>query len=78
MRAMPLQLLTWGTAAAAITSAVWLSSSPDNTLVCSAGFDAIGRAADFELPLPDAPTGAGPAAAPTSSASPLQGSSGSS
>jgi hypothetical protein len=69
MRAMPLQLLTWGTAAAAITSAAWLTSSPDNTLVCSAGFDAALRAVDFEMPLPADPTRAGPVAAPLSSQS---------
>jgi hypothetical protein len=77
MRAVPLQLLTWGTAAAAITSAVWLSSSPDSMLVCSTG-DAESRAYDLDVPLPAAATRAGPAAAPMSSATPLQAGSGSS
>jgi hypothetical protein len=78
MRAIPLQLLTWGTAAAAITSAVWLSSSPDSMLVCSTDTDAASRALDLDVPLPAAATRAGPAAAPMSSATPLQAGSGSS
>jgi len=69
MRAIPLQLLTWGTAAAAITSAVWLSSTVNGTLVCSTGFDASTPVFDLDTTLPAEATRAGPVAAPMSGSS---------
>ncbi|HEX4510228.1 MAG TPA: hypothetical protein VH328_09125 [Burkholderiaceae bacterium] len=35
MRPLALQLLTWGTAVAAVSSAAWLSSTSEHTLLCS-------------------------------------------
>jgi hypothetical protein len=57
MRPLALQFLTWGTAAAAVSSAVWLSSTREHTLLCSLGPDA----SSFEWGDDDglAPTGAG-------------------
>jgi len=64
MRALSLQLLTWGTATAAISSAVWLSSTdPAELLSYGASAPAIG----LEL-LPEAPTRAGPSSEPSSTA----------
>jgi hypothetical protein len=37
MRPLALQFLTWGTAAAAVSSAVWLSSTNQRMLLCSLG-----------------------------------------
>jgi hypothetical protein len=66
MRALPLQLLTWGTATAAISSAVWLSSTDQGELLCSLSYHATSPAIGLELPLPDAPTRAGSSSEPSS------------
>ena len=57
MRPFALQFLTWGTAAAAVSSAVWLSSTNQRTLLCSLG----SQASSYDLGLDDdlPPTGAG-------------------
>ena len=57
MRPLTLQFLTWGTAAAAVSSAVWLSSTNQRTLLCSLG----AQASSYELGIDDdlPPTGAG-------------------
>ncbi len=68
MRAVPIQLLTWGTVTAAVSSALWLSSSDQDNLFCTVGYRATSRALGIDLPLPTAPTRAGPAAAPGSGA----------
>jgi hypothetical protein len=69
MRAMPLQLLTWGTIAAAVSSAAWLSSTDQASIFCSVGYRATSRAIGIDdLPLPTEPTRAGPSAKPGSSA----------
>jgi hypothetical protein len=74
MRALQLQLLTWGTAAAAISSAVWLSSTDQATLLCSLSYHATSPAIGLDLPLPEAPTRAGPSAGPSSNAAKAAGS----
>jgi hypothetical protein len=74
MRALPLQLLTWGTATAAISSAVWLSSTDQASLLCSISYRATSGAVGIDLPLPDAPTRAGPSSDPSSNAAKAQGS----
>ena len=77
MRAMPIQLLTWGTVTAAVSSAAWLSSTDQGSILCSVGYRATSRAIGIDLPLPTEPTRAGPAATPGSSAAKrLQGTSG--
>lgn len=63
MRALSLQLLTWGTAAAAISSAVWLSSTDQASVFCSISYRATSEAMGMDLDLPAAPTGAGPSSA---------------
>ena len=63
MRALP-QVLTWGTATAAISSAVWLSSTNPGAVYCSMGSPADRGALGAEVPLPTAPTRAGPPSAP--------------
>ena len=69
MRAVPLQFLTWGTVTAAVSSALWLSSSDQDSLFCAVGYHASSRALGIDdMPLPTAPTRAGPAAAPGSGA----------
>jgi hypothetical protein len=68
MRALPLQLLTWGTATAAISSAVWLSSTDQGELLCSISYHATSPAIGLDLPLPDAPTRAGSPPPPSSHA----------
>jgi len=62
MRAVPLQLLTWGTIASAVTSAVWLSSTDQGAVFCSVGYRATSRALGIDIPMPTEPTRAGPAA----------------
>ncbi len=67
MRAMPLQFLTWGTIAAAVGSAAWLSSTDQGALICSVGYRATSRAMGFDddIALPDEPGRAGtPAKSP--------------
>jgi hypothetical protein len=61
MRTVPLQLLTWGTITAAVSSAVWLSSTDQGPVFCSVGYRATSRAIgiDVDLPLPIEPTRAG-------------------
>ena len=73
MRALSLQLLTWGTASAAISSAVWLSSTDQGSVFCSIGYRATSQALGIDVPLPTAPTRAGASAAPSSHASTAQG-----
>ena len=73
MRALSLQLLTWGTATAAISSAVWLSTTDQGSVLCSLGYRATSQALGIDLPLPSEPTRAGPSAAPSSHASTAQG-----
>ena len=70
MRAMSLQLLTWGTATAAVSSGVWLSSTNQDEIFCSVSYHATSSAVGVDLPLPIAPTRAGPAAVPGSAARP--------
>jgi hypothetical protein len=48
MRTMPLRVLTWGTAAAAVTSAIWLSSISQAAILCSLDLRAPGDVVDFE------------------------------
>lgn len=60
MRAVPLQLLTWGTIAAAVSSAVLMSSSNQGAVFCSIGYRATSEAIGLELP--DEPARAGPSA----------------
>jgi len=60
MRTVPIRVLTWGTAAAAVSSAVWLSTA---AVGCSADLHA--PAADIELVDLIAPT-----AAPAAGSSP--------
>ena len=62
MRTMPLQLLTWGTVAAAVGSAVWLSNTDQAAVLCSVSYRATSQAMGLDDPLPAEPTGAGPAA----------------
>jgi len=66
MRAMPLQLLTWGTITTAVSSAVWLSNADQAPVLCSVGYRATSRAIGVELPTE--PTRAGHVIAPGSSA----------
>jgi len=58
MRAMPLQLLTWGTIAAAVSSAVMLSSSNQKLVFCSVGYRATSQAIGLEIPVEPARAGA--------------------
>jgi hypothetical protein len=71
MRTMPLRVLTWGTAAAAVTSAIWLSSISQAAILCSLVLRAPADVVDFEdlapswampdfdaVPAPDTTTGA--------------------
>ncbi len=68
MRAMSLQLLTWGTITAAVSSAAWLSSTDQASIFCSVSYRATSRAIGIDdLPLPTEPTRAGPSAKPGSS-----------
>lgn len=69
MRTVQLQMLTWGTITAAVSSAVWLSSTDQSALLCSVGYRATSGALGIDLPLPTAPTGAGHSMPPGSSAS---------
>lgn len=57
MRPFALQVLTWGTAAAAVSSAVWLSSTSQRNLLCSLGPNASSYELGFDEDLPA--TGAG-------------------
>ena len=59
MRTMPLQFLTWGPIAAAVVSAVWLSSSDQAAVFCSFGYRSTSQAMGIEIPLPAEPTRAG-------------------
>ena len=59
MRAMPIQLLTWGTITAAVSSAVWLSSTDQGAVFCSVGYRATSAAIGIDIPLPAEPTRAG-------------------
>ena len=61
MRTVPLQLLTWGTIACSVTSAVWLSSTDQGPLFCSVSYRATSRAIGVDIPMPAEPTRAGPA-----------------
>jgi hypothetical protein len=71
MRTVPLYMLTWGTAAAAVSSAVWLSSISQATLLCSldphVANDALGL---DELLAPETAPAAGPVTTPSSDAAP--------
>jgi hypothetical protein len=67
MRTVPLQLLTWGTIACSVTSAVWLSSTDQGPVFCSVGYRATSRAIGVDVPTPAEPTRAGRAKAPRSS-----------
>ncbi len=67
MRAMPLQLLTWGTITAAVSSAAWLTSTNQGNVFCSVGYRATSHALGMELPMTAEPTRAGSAAASHSS-----------
>jgi hypothetical protein len=60
MRAMPLQLLTWGTVTAAVGSAVWLSNTDQAAMLCSVGYRATSNAMGLDDALPSEPTRAGP------------------
>jgi hypothetical protein len=62
MRAMPLQLLTWGTVTAAVGSAVWLSNTDQAAVLCSVSYRATSSAMGLDDPMPAEPTGAGPSA----------------
>jgi hypothetical protein len=68
MRTMPLQLLTWGTITAAVSSAAWLSLTDQGSILCSVGYRATSRALGFDLPLSTEPMRGGPSAKPGSSA----------
>jgi hypothetical protein len=69
MRAMPLQLLTWGTVTAAVGSAVWLSNTDRAAAFGLVGDRATSNAMGLDDTLPSEPTRAGPSAAvPGSSA----------
>jgi len=59
MRTLPLQLLTWGTATAAISSAVWLSSTDQALVLCSVGYRASSETLGLEISLPATPARAG-------------------
>jgi hypothetical protein len=59
MRTVPLQLLTWGTITAAVSSAVWLSSTDQGAVFCSVGYRATSRAIGIDIPLPTEPARAG-------------------
>ena len=59
MRAMPLQLLTWGTVTAAVGSAVWLSNTDQAAMLCSVGYRATSNAMGLDDVLPSEPTRAG-------------------
>lgn len=72
MRAMPLQLLTWGTITAAVSSAALLTSTDQNPIFCSVGYRATSRALGLDSPL--APTQAGHPASHSSPARQLQAS----
>jgi hypothetical protein len=69
MRTVPLQMLTWGTIATAVSSAVWLSSTDQSPVFCSVGYRATSRAIGIDIPLPTEPTRAGHSITPGSSAS---------
>jgi hypothetical protein len=69
MRTLPVQLLTWGTIACSISSAVWLSSTDQGAVFCSIGYRATSRAIGIDLPLPTDPTRAGAPKTPGSGAS---------
>jgi hypothetical protein len=60
MRVVPLQLLTWGTATAAVSSALLLSASNQGAVFCSTGYRATSGALGLDLPAE--PPRAGPAA----------------
>ncbi|MGN6527808.1 MAG: hypothetical protein ACTHL8_15585 [Burkholderiaceae bacterium] len=49
MRAVPLQLLTWGTITAAVSSAVLMSSSNQGAVFCSIGYRATSAAIGLDL-----------------------------
>jgi hypothetical protein len=72
MQTLPLRALTWGTAAAAVSSAVWLSSVGPAALLCTGDLRVPSEAFEFQdlIPAGSAPA-AGPPAA-RSSASPLR------
>ena len=64
MRTVPILLLTWGTAFAGVSSAVWLSSMSQPTLLCAADMQApTGELGLEELVLPSEAPAAGPAGA---------------
>jgi hypothetical protein len=67
MRTVPLQLLTWGTIACSVTSAVWLSSTDQGAVFCSVGYRATSRAIGVDIPSPVEPARAGRPKAPRSS-----------
>jgi len=71
MRTMSLQLLTWGTAAAAVSSALWLSATNECGLLCLLGNHdwATQPILDPDMPAPAAGlAGHVPAGSPQSSA----------
>jgi len=59
MRPLPLRVLTWGTIVAAVSSALWLATLAP---LRPAGAGPLDAAATTDLPLPSAPTAAGPRA----------------
>lgn len=69
MRAMPLQLLTWGTVTAAVSSAAWLSSTDQGPVFCMVGYRSTSRMLGIDVPLPAEPARAGPSAKPGASSS---------
>jgi hypothetical protein len=70
MRTMPLQMLTWGTITAAVTSAVCLASANQAAVFCSVGYKATSRALGIEIPVDTEPAHAGPSAAPDANDAP--------
>ncbi|HEX7637421.1 MAG TPA: hypothetical protein VF457_03420 [Burkholderiaceae bacterium] len=61
MRVIALQVLTWGTIAAAVASAAWLSSTSQTPVFCSVSYRATSQALGLEQddpPLPASTTGA--------------------
>jgi hypothetical protein len=67
MRTVPILLLTWGTAVAGVSSAVWLSSMSQPTLLCAADMQMPGGDLGLEeLVLPSEAPAAGPGGDPGS------------
>jgi len=73
MRTVSLRMLTWGTAAAAVSSALWLSSVGPAMLLYSLDLRAPSDGFELdELISPGAPPGTGPSPAGGSSSTPLR------